>query len=201
MMAFLVATGSYLLPIIFSCVIYVALICRKRKNFENKIECFDDEIIHSEHPKFGMMVSENYTREPTDLIINKDAVVFKTTNGDIDEITGMNPEDVIENSSLNFVPCQVTEELTNRVQNEANEESTSVEDSIIVMKNSVENALNHQLQNEESLPETTSSLESANGIKTNHKNPVEKNLKEQQTPKPPLNTNTSSIIFVKDIQW
>ena len=55
---------SFMLPIIISCVIYLVLICKKRNNFENKIESFfGEKPLHAVSASFLQSQCSNSSRE------------------------------------------------------------------------------------------------------------------------------------------
>jgi hypothetical protein len=72
-----VLIGGFLLPILLSCVIYLAMICRKRKYLTNKIEVLDDDIIHSENqiPGIFALASLNETN-PNESLLTDNAEIL-----------------------------------------------------------------------------------------------------------------------------
>ena len=90
---------SLLLPIIISCVIYLVLICKKKKLFENKIEnSNDDKPLHIVHTSFLKCQCPKSLREN---IFKEDVVNSNNVQADVKDLITQNI-DIISHSSSNI---------------------------------------------------------------------------------------------------
>jgi hypothetical protein len=198
----IVAIGCYYLPIILSGVIYVTLICSKRKMLKNKIEALDDEIINSENQVLGNIVLDHQLGKNLNSIPKNDVILLKEANSHNAEILNGNQEVEIQNSKDDCDVNKLTEEVkdtsTSHLKAENNHEISNVNSDENILQMQQENELNvpvvlNCLSLERSTPSPSyDSIEIANDIATADIDLKPKHDKQK--------TNSIQLVMVQEIQ-
>lgn len=199
------ASGSYLLPFIFSCVIYAAMLWHKKKICNSKVDVFsDDNILHSENPISGIIASDFHMREPSHAALQGGSL--KDVNLDVVDTKVENQEIEIKKAASNFDYVQSFEETKDICTSKLNEKSISGSVTL-----DAENIQRQQQENEENLPAAIRKLSSVEStlpdicesITAESRNKIVTDLeqvKQNQILKQQVNTNKSIIIVVEEIQ-
>jgi hypothetical protein len=205
MAVFLVASGSYLLPFIFSCVIYAAMLWHKKKICNSKVDVFsDDDILHSENPISGIVASDFHMREPSHAALQSGSL--KDVNLDTDNTRVENQEIEIKKAASNFDSVQSIEETKDIWTSKSKEKSISGPVSL-----DAEKIQQQQQENEENLPAAIRKLSSVENtlpdpnesITAESRNKIVTDLeqvKQIQILKQQKKTNKSILIVVEEIQ-
>ncbi len=205
---FSVATGSYLLSFILSCVIYVGMICRKTIIWKNTIEPLDEDIFLSENPIPGRVASDFHMREPSNSISQSGN--FTSDNLNIVDLENGNQEVEIENSHHDFDCFQSTEEPKDATESKV---ESNIGQDLLILTSTSSKTIQQQLQENKSRNSTVS-LKSFGSVKStvpdtqdsvmaDSKRTVLMDLKQMnqnQSPNQQIIKNESLIIVEADIQ-
>jgi hypothetical protein len=162
----IVALGCYYLPIILSGVIYVTLICSKRKMLKNKIEALDDGMIISENQVQGNVTSDHQFRKTINSIPKNKVTLLKAAHSQHNaEIAIVNQEVEIQNGHHDCDDNQLLKEVT-----ENDTSQNKAENNLVISNaNSVENIPQVQLDNEINLPVVLNCLSHERSNNNNNK--------------------------------
>jgi len=145
----LVAMCCYILPIVLSGIIYVALICNKRKILKNKIGPSDNKTINSENEVPEHIVSDYNLRETSSFIVNNQAELVQAVPLDNAEMPIDKHDAEIENDC-----SQISNDLKVIGDSEINEENNP----ITLNARAVQNILQKQQENRRKVPVITNCL-------------------------------------------
>jgi hypothetical protein len=150
-----VAMCCYILPIVLSGIIYVALICNKRKILKNKIGPSDNKLVNSENEVLEHIVSDYNLRETSSFIVNNQAQLVQAVHLDTAEMPVDKQVAEIEND------CS---QISNDLKVTDNSEITEENKPITLNARGVQNILQKQQENRRKVPVITNCLSKETGL-------------------------------------
>jgi hypothetical protein len=202
-----VATGSYLLPIILSCVIYVVMICRKRKILRNKIEVVDEEIINSEHQIPGILLADFHKEEISKSVLRNPKEDFISIHFESSKITVGNQEHETKNTEYD---CN-SKTYQSKVREETKEsnieyisDGQAFDLNVANIQQEPDNVLTIVMNSLDRVESTLEDICVYDSIQINNTKPVEidlGNVDKNLTPMQEMSINESEIIVADEKQF